>query len=243
MMILKNKVILITGGAVRVGRSITSGLINAGGIVYCHYHSSEREARKLEQELDTDRLHLICGDLNSLDFVNKMVDQIIAEAGRLDVLINNAAIFFKTPLGSVSEEDWDHLFQLNLKTPFFLSQRAGMFMKRHGQGKIINIGDPSGINPWPAFIPYGLTKSGIIAMTKGLAKVLAPEVQVNCINPGPVLFPDHYDEEDRKRALQKTLLKREGAPEDISRTVRFVLEGSDYITGAVINVDGGRSIA
>jgi NAD(P)-dependent dehydrogenase (short-subunit alcohol dehydrogenase family) len=118
-----------------------------------------------------------------------------------------------------------------------------MYMKRHGQGKIINIGDPSGSNPWPAFIPYGITKSGIIAMTKGLAKALAPQVQVNCINPGPVMFPDHYNQEERERALKKTLLKREGSPEDISKTVRFVLEGSDYITGAIINVDGGRSIA
>jgi pteridine reductase len=223
---------------------ITRELISAGATVYCHYHSSQNAALELQKELSdsADRLHLIRGDLNSVRFAQEMVDRVIDETGQMDVLINNAAIFFKTPLGSVSEEEWDRLFQLNLKIPFFCAQRAGLYMKKHGQGKIINIGDPSGSNPWPSFIPYGLTKGGIIAMTKGLAKALAPQVQVNCINPGPVLFPEHYNEEDRERALKKTLLKREGSPEDISRTVRFVLEGSDYITGAIINVDGGRSI-
>ena len=116
-------------------------------------------------------------------------------------------------------------------------------MKRQGWGKIVNIGDPSGVNPWPSFIPYGLTKGGIISMTRGLAKALAPEVQVNCINPGPVMFPDDYSKENQERALKNTLLKKEGTAEDIAKTVRFIIEGSDYITGAIINVDGGRSIA
>ena len=242
---LKDSVILITGGAIRVGGAITRELVTAGAIVYCHYHSSQKAATDLQNELtdSAGRLHLICGDLNSIQFASEMIDRIIDESGQLDVLVNNAALFFKTTLGNVSEDEWDRLFQLNLKAPFFCAQKAGMHMKKNGQGKIINIGDPSGISPWPSFIPYGITKSGIIAMTKGLAKALAPEVQVNCINPGPVMFPEHYDETERERALRRTLLKREGSPADIAKAVRFVLEGSDYITGAVINVDGGRSIA
>jgi pteridine reductase len=242
---LKNKSVLITGGVVRVGGAITLELLAAGANVFCHYNSSQQEAAALKSKTkESDgNLYLIRGDLSSLDFAQKMVDQVIQEAGRLDVLINNAAVFFKTPLGKVTEDDWEKLFHLNLKVPFFCAQIAGMHMKKQGAGKIINIGDPSGLNPWPSYIPYGLTKSGIISMTKGLAKALAPEVRVNCINPGPVMFPDHYSGEDRERALKNTLLKKEGSAEDIAKTVRFILEGSDYITGAIFNIDGGRSIA
>jgi NAD(P)-dependent dehydrogenase (short-subunit alcohol dehydrogenase family) len=116
-------------------------------------------------------------------------------------------------------------------------------MKKQGWGKIINIGDTSGENPWPSYIPYGLTKSGIIAMTRGLAKALAPQVQVNCVNPGPVLFPDHYTPSEKANSVKRTLLKRAGHPEDISAAVRFLIEGSDYITGTILTVDGGRGIA
>ena len=242
---LKNKSILITGGVVRVGRVITRELLSAGARLFCHYNSSHQEAKSLQKEVENNaqNLHLIQGDLNSVAFAENLVEQVIKESGHIDALINNAAIFFKTPLGEVNETDWDKLFQLNLKAPFFCAQKAGMHMKKHGGGKIVNIGDPSGVNPWPSYIPYGLTKSGIISMTRGLAKALAPEVQVNCINPGPVMFPDDYSKENQERALKNTLLKKEGTAEDIAKTVRFILEGSDYITGAIINVDGGRSIA
>jgi NAD(P)-dependent dehydrogenase (short-subunit alcohol dehydrogenase family) len=242
---LKNKTVLITGGVVRVGRAITLELLAAGANVFCHYNSSHQEATSLAEmaEGHDGNLHLIQGDLGSLSFAHKMVDQVIHEAGRLDALINNAAIFFKTPVGEVTEDDWERLFHLNLKVPFFCAQKAGVHMKKQGIGKIINIGDPSGLSPWPSYIPYGLTKSGIISMTKGLAKALAPDVMVNCVNPGPVMFPASYTDEDRERALKNTLLKKEGSAKDIANMVRFILEGSDYITGAIFNVDGGRSIA
>jgi NAD(P)-dependent dehydrogenase (short-subunit alcohol dehydrogenase family) len=242
---LENRTALVTGGAVRVGRAITMELLSAGAQVICQYHSSEQAARSLEQEAGSlpGKLRLIQGDLTSEGFIDALFDQIEKECGTLDVLVNNAALFFKTPLGKVTSNEWDLLFDLNLKAAFFCAQHAGGMMKQKGSGKIINIGDPSGLSPWPSFIPYGLTKSGIIAMTKGLAKALAPEVQVNCINPGPVMLPDNYSEQEKTRALEKTLLKREGTGEDIARTVRFLIEGSDYITGAIISVDGGRSLA
>ncbi len=242
---LKNKSILITGGVIRVGRAITRELLSAGARLFCHYNSAHQEAKSLQKEVENNaqNLHLIQGNLNSVAFAENLVEQVIEESGHIDVLINNAAIFFKTPLGEVNGTDWDKLFQLNLKAPFFCAQKAGMYMKKQGWGKIVNIGDPSGENPWPSFIPYGLTKGGIISMTRGLAKALAPEVQVNCINPGPVMFPDDYSKENQEQALKNTLLKKEGTAEDIAKTVRFILEGSDYITGAIINVDGGRSIA
>ena len=242
---IPDSTVLVTGGAIRVGRAITLELLSAGARVFCQYHSSAQAAGSLQEEAGSlpGKLHLVQGDLTSSGFIDQLFDRIFDETGDLDVLVNNAALFFKTQLGEVTSEEWDRLFDLNLKAAFFCAQRAGKIMKKSGKGKIINIGDPSGLSPWPSFIPYGLTKSGIIAMTRGLAKALAPQVQVNCINPGPVMFPDDYSDQEKSRALEKTLLKHEGTAEDIARTVRFLIEGSDYITGAVINVDGGRSIA
>ena len=241
---IKEKVILITGGAVRVGRAITLELLNAGARVFCHYHSSEEAARNLLNEAEnlSGTLRLFSFDLLRSDAVERITSEAISSFGRVDVLINNAAIFFKTPLGRVSDEQWDKLHTLNLKRVFFLSQQIGLSMKRQGSGKIINIGDAGAETPFPSYIPYSVTKAGIIAMTKGLAKALAPQVQVNCINPGPVMMPDGYDLQEKEQAIRQTLLKREGDPQDIARTVRFLIEGSDYITGAVIAVDGGRHI-
>ena len=242
---LENRVVLITGGAVRVGRAICMELARAGAVIFCHYHKSDQQAASLKADIEKrgGKIYLVQSDLNHIPNVVLLVNEVIDKMGRLDVLINNAALFYKTPLGTVNEEQWDRLFNLNLKAAFFCARQAGQYMVKQGWGKIINIGDPSGENPWPSFIPYGLTKSGIIAMTKGLAKALAPEVQVNCINPGPVLIPEHYTPAEKNTAIDRTLLKREGSPEDIARTVRFLIEGSDYITGTILNVDGGRSIA
>jgi pteridine reductase len=131
---------------------------------------------------------------------------------------------------------------MNLKSPFFLSQEASKIMVANKSGKIINIADTSGLRPWPSYIPYSLTKSGMINLTKGFAKALAPHIQVNCINPGPVLIPDTYTDEQIAQAIDKTLLKRAGKAEDVSAAVRFLLEDGDYITGVILSVDGGRSI-
>jgi pteridine reductase len=241
---LKNRVVLITGGAVRVGRAICLELAHAGAIIFCHYHQSIKQAESLKDRIENKggKIYLWQSDLNHISNVDILVNEVTRRCGKVDVLINNAALFYKTPLGSVGEDQWDRLFSLNLKAAFFCAQRAGATMKKQGWGKIINIGDTSGENPWPSYIPYGLTKSGIIAMTRGLAKALAPQVQVNCVNPGAVLFPDHYSKTEKKLSIRRTLLEREGRPEDIALAVRFLIEGSDYITGTVLTVDGGRSI-
>lgn len=241
---LKNRVVLITGGAVRLGRAICLDLAEAGAIIYCHYHQSAAPARSLKKKIEKrgGKIYLWQSDLSHITNIEKLVNEIIMKSKQLDVLINNAALFYKTPLGTVSEEQWDRLFNLNLKAAFFCAQLAGRYMQNQGWGKIINIGDACGENPWPSYIPYGLTKSGIIAMTRGLAKALAPQVQVNCVNPGPVLFPDHYSRAAKDRSLRRTLLKREGRPEDIARAVRFLIESAEYTTGTVLAVDGGRSI-
>ena len=241
---IKGKVVLITGGAVRVGRAITLELLNAGARIFCHFHSSVEATRSLLKEAENlgGSLHLFSYDLFRTDAVQKITSETFATFGRIDVLINNAAIFFKTPLDKVSEDEWDRLHTLNLKKVFFLSREVGIKMKLQGSGKIINIGDAGAETPFPSYIPYSITKAGIVALTRGLAKALAPEVQVNCINPGPVMLPEDYDPQEKERAIQQTLLKREGSPADIARTVRFLIEGSEYITGAVIPVDGGRHI-
>jgi NAD(P)-dependent dehydrogenase (short-subunit alcohol dehydrogenase family) len=237
---LTNKVVLITGGAIRVGLAITRELIEAGSIVYCHYNSSEKNA--LELKKDYPAINLVKGDLSKIETWHTLVDKVVQNAGTIDILINNAAIFPKTPFGSVTEENWNEVFTINLKANFFLSQEASRIMMKNQSGKIINIADTSGLRPWPSYLPYSLTKSGVISLTKGLAKALAPYVQVNCINPGPVLIPDDYSKDQIETAVEKTLLKRVGTAEDISQAVRFLLVDGDYITGLILSVDGGRSI-
>ena len=241
---IKNKIVLITGGAIRIGRAITIELIKCGAEVICHYNSSEAAAQSLKKEVENlnGNLHLVKADLSKLNPALEIISEVISKKKGVDVLINNAAVFYKTSLEDIKEADWDKLFSINLKAPFFLSQKIGLVMKKQGYGKIINIGDTSGLNPWPGYLPYSLTKSGIISMTKGLAKALAPEVHVNCINPGPVLIPEYYNKDEINNAINKTLLKKTGSANDIVETVKFLIEGSDYITGSSINVDGGRSL-
>ena len=241
---LKNKVVLITGGAVRIGRVISLELSNAGTEIFCQYFSSSDSAQSLKSEIEKSggKIHIFQSDLSKLDGINQTIDEVIRVFGRIDILVNNAAVFFKTPLGEVSENNWDTLHSLNLKSPFFLAQAVSQIMLKQKSGKIINIADAGAETPFPAYLPYSISKAGIINMTKGLAKALAPDIQVNCISPGPVMFPERYSEEERTYSIEQTLLKREGSAEDIAKTVRFLLEGSDYITGAVIPVDGGRQI-
>lgn len=241
---LKNKVVLITGGVVRVGRAISLELNKTGAKIFCQYFSSSDSALSLKEEVENigGNIHLFQSDLSDQKGIKQTVDEVIRIYGRIDILINNAALFFRTPLGNVKEKDWDTLHTLNLKSPFFLAQAVSKFMIEQKSGKIINIADAGAETPFPAYIPYSISKAGIINMTKGLAKALAPNIQVNCISPGPVMFPESYSEEDRNFALEQTLLKREGSAEDIAKTARFLLEGSDFITGAVIPVDGGRHV-
>lgn len=241
---LKGKGIIVTGSAVRVGRAICLELAQSGAHLFCHYHSSKDAANSLERALwKTGAVHYFYqSDLNNTVSASAMIKKAHQQLGRIDVLINNAAIFYKTPFGKVTERDWDAFFNLNLKVPFFLAQEAGMLMQQQQSGKIVNIGDAGSESPFPAYLPYSMTKAGIVNMTRGLAKALAPDIQVNCINPGPVMMPEDLSESERQFALDQTLLKREGSAKDIAKMVRFVLEGTDFITGAVIPVDGGRHV-
>jgi NAD(P)-dependent dehydrogenase (short-subunit alcohol dehydrogenase family) len=241
---LSQKSILITGGATRVGLAITRELMLSGAHIFCHYNANHSSAKKLQLEAGKRqrKIETFSYDLSRKEAPKRVVDECIQRFGKIDILINNAALFYKTPIPNVTYEEWDELHTLNLRSVFFLSQETAKHLLAQKSGKIINIGDAGALSPFPAYLPYSITKAGVNAMTVGLAKALAPHVQVNCVNPGPVLAPVDSNAETQKKSIEQTLLKREGTPQDIAKTVRFLLESTDYITGAIIPVDGGRQI-
>jgi pteridine reductase len=168
-----------------------------------------------------------------------MVSEILGSFGRIDILVNSASVFAPTPLAEITERDWDANLDTNLKGPFFLSKFAGAAMRRQGAGKIINLGDWAGIRPYKDYLPYSVSKSGLIGLTKALAKELAPQVQVNCIALGMVMPPENYTKEEVERLVSRTPTKKIGTPEDVARAVVFFCE-TDFATGSVLTLEGGR---
>lgn len=242
---LKGKVALVTGGAKRVGRAIAVGLAARGCRVAIAYRTSETEALATVRSI---RRHGAKGLALSVDQreplqVRAAVKRVLETWGRIDVLINNASSFYPTPWETVTETQWEDLLNANLAGPWWFAQAVGPVMKRQGAGKIVNIVDAAAFSPWVEYLPYCAAKGGLVTLTKGLAKALAPEVQVNAIAPGPILFPPDLDRKAREQAIRRTLLKRVGHPEDIVQAVLFFLEGSDFVTGAILPVDGGRLLA
>jgi NAD(P)-dependent dehydrogenase (short-subunit alcohol dehydrogenase family) len=242
---LKERVVLVTGAGVRLGRTIVLELAAAGAAVAVHYGSSRNEASGAVAAIradggDAEAFRL---DLSETAALPGLVEQVLRRFGRLDVLVNNAAIFPHTPFDTVSEADWDRVMAVNLKAPFFLAQAAARPMRAQGAGKIINLADISAERPWSGYLPYCISKAGIVTLTRGLARALAPSIQVNAVAPGAILFPEHTSADEKERLLRSVPLGREGDPQDIARTVRFLIEGSDYITGVVLPVDGGRAVA
>jgi pteridine reductase len=244
---MPDKVALITGGARRVGAAI-SRLLHEGGMnLMVHYRSSAEQARALQAELNAlraDSVALVQADLLNAASLPAMVNETLQRFGRLDVLINNASSFFPTVVGEISEREWDDLMGTNLKTPLFLSQAAAPHLRRN-HGCIVNIIDIHADRPMRNYAVYSVAKGGLLALTRSLAAELGPEVRVNGVSPGAIIWPEDErwsDELARQRIVQTTLLKRIGDPEDIARTVRFLVFDAPYITGQVIAVDGGRSI-
>ena len=240
---LKRKTALVTGGAKRVGHEIALGLAKKGVNVLLHYNTSQSEAQGTASKikaLGVDCL-LFKADLAKRDDVAKLLKEISGQPHGVDILVNNASRFYKTSLETVKESDWDELMDINLKAPFLLSKEIGNKMAASNGGKIINIADWSGFRPYKNYLPYCTSKGGLITMTKALARDLAPKVQANAIAPGPVLLPPDFTEEEKEKAIKKTLLGHEGTPQDIANAVIFLAE-NDYINGIVLTVDGGRSI-
>ena len=239
------KTVLVTGAAKRVGRSIARELHAAGANIMLHYRSAVVAAEAMVSELNSvrpDSAACLKADLLDVDALSILVENTVEHFGRLDALVNNASSFFATPLGSIDLAAWDDLIGSNLKAPLFLCQTAAPHLKA-AHGAVVNITDIHAERPLAGYPLYCLAKAGLLGLTRALAIELAPEVRVNAVAPGPILWPDNsaFDGEMRDRIVGHTLLKRAGSPLDIARTVRFLLDDAPYVTGQVINVDGGRT--
>jgi len=245
---VQDKVVLITGGAKRVGAAICRRMHASGAKLMLHYRASAGEARLLQAELNgvrPDSVALIQADLLDLAKLESLVDQTVMRFGRLDALVNNASSFFSTPMGEIEPAQWDDLMGTNVRAPLFLSQAAAPALKKT-QGSIVNISDIHAERPLRNFVVYSVAKAALTGLTRSLARELAPEVRVNAIAPGPILWPDGddaFDEVSRQRVISHTPLKREGTPDDIARAVHFLIADAPYVTGETINVDGGRHVA
>jgi len=244
---LAERVILITGGAKRVGAAIARHLHGAGARIVLHYRSAAAEAEALAAELNARRSASACcvqADLLDTAALPDLVARAVAAFGRLDGLINNASSFYRTPLGQIDEAAWDDLVGSNFKAPLFLTQAAAPHLTT-SRGAVVNITDIHAERPLAGFPLYSAAKGALLTLTRALAIELAPAVRVNAVAPGPILWPSQgageFDQAARQAIVDHTLLKREGSPEDIARAVAFLLADSPYVTGQVINVDGGRS--
>jgi pteridine reductase len=244
---VQGKVVLITGGAKRVGAATCRRLHAAGASLMLHYRESAGEARLLQAELNNSRkdsVSLIQADLLDLAKLQSLVDQTLQSFGRLDALVNNASSFFQTPVGEITPAQWEDLIGTNLRAPMFLAQAAAPALRK-AQGAIVNITDIHAERPLKNYVVYSVAKAGLVGLTRSLARELAPEVRVNAVAPGPILWPDDdaFDELSRQRIISHTPLRREGTPEDIAKAVHFLLADATYVTGDTINVDGGRHVA
>jgi NAD(P)-dependent dehydrogenase (short-subunit alcohol dehydrogenase family) len=239
---LKGKVALVTGAGRRLGRAVAIALAERGAILAIHYRNSHAEAEALVAQIVSvgGRAQSFAADLGQVGEIKRLIVEVIAAFGRIDVLVNSASVFVRKSLEDISEHDWDTTLDTNLKAPFFLSKFAGAAMRRNGAGKIINLGDWAGIRPYVNYIPYSVSKAGLIGLTRALAKALAPEVQVNCIALGPVMPPDDYDAAEIERLRKATLTKRLGSPDDVARAILFLCEGTDFATGSTLMLEGGR---
>jgi pteridine reductase len=240
------KTILITGGSKRVGAAIARLMHGTGANLMIHYRGSAKEARALQDELNVVRensVALIQADLLDIAVLPSLVSQTIATFGGLDALVNNASSFYPTTVGSITEKDWQDLMGTNLKVPMFLSQAAANELRRR-QGCIVNITDIHADRPMKNYLVYSVAKAGLVGLTKSLARELAPEVRVNGVAPGPIMWPEDnpdFDEVSRQRIVSHTMLKRAGDPSDIAHAVRFFIEDAPFVSGQILAVDGGRS--
>ena len=243
---LEGKVILITGAARRVGAAIARRLHQSGAMLMLHYHRSEAEALALQAELNAIRagsVALVQADLLNVAGLPEMIRNTVARFERLDALINNASSFYATAMGTVTEDDWESLMGSNVKAPLFLCQAAATHLRKTS-GSIVNITDIHAERPLKNYIVYSVAKAALDGLTRSLARELGPEIRVNAVAPGPILWPedDSFDELARQRVISHTLLKRAGEPADIAKAVYYLLADAPYVTGQTIAVDGGRSV-
>jgi pteridine reductase len=243
---LRGKTALVTGAAKRLGRHIALALAGRGANVVVHYRSSAADARRVVAEIKRLGVDAIAvkADQSDARQVRSAVTTALRRFGRIHVLVNSAAVWRKTPFDRLTTDDWDFHMDANLKGPFLFALALGRHMKQQRiAGKIINFADWAAMRPYADYLPYCVSKAGVICLTKSLAKSLGPRVQVNAIAPGPVLLPADISRRETQQIIRATVLKRIGSPQDIVNAVLFLIEGGDFITGHTLVVDGGRLIA
>lgn len=244
---MNGKVILVTGGAKRVGAAIVRMLHSEGANVMIHYRASAADAKALKDSLNLSRANsaaAVQADLLETETLPSLILQTLDTFGRLDALVNCASTFYPTTLAEASETNWIELIGSNLKAPLFLSQAAAPHL-RATRGAIINITDIHAERPLKGYLVYNVAKAGLRGLTHALARELAPEVRVNAVAPGAIMWPDdgQFNDVEREAIINHAPLKREGSPDDIARAVKYFLMDAPYVTGQTINVDGGRHIA
>jgi pteridine reductase len=240
---LADRVALVTGAGRRLGRAIALALAERGMRVAVHYHQAEAEARAT-----VDRITgmgrdsaAFAADLRDAAEARDLPARVAARFGGLDVLVNSSGIMTRATIEETTAAIWDEVMHVNLRAGFFTAQGAAPFL-RMGRGKIINLGDVGGLEPWPRYAAYCISKAGVVMLTQILARTLAPEITVNAVAPGAVLPPEEWDEESRDHLAQTTPLRRLGSPADVTAAIVYLLEGGDYVTGETLVVDGGRLV-
>ena len=241
---LRGRTALVTGAARRIGRAIAEDLAAAGAHVAVCHHTSADEAEAVVAGIrarggTAERFAIDLGDPRAIE---PLAGAVAARLGPVDVLVNNASVFYRTPIDTIGAAEWDTIMTVNLKAPYLLSLALGRAMRERGAGKIVNLADIAVDRPHPGYLPYNVSKAGIVALTRALARELAPAVQVNCVAPGPVLEAIDATAESTAAVLRRTPLGRLGTAADVAAAVRFLIEGSDFVTGTTVVVDGGRAL-
>ena len=240
---LEGAAALVTGAGRRIGQAIAIGLAQAGCDVAVHYHGSADGAEQTARAVRDAgrRAELLPADLSNALAARGLADQAARAFQRLDIVVNCAAIMVREPVETVTPDSWDRTLDINLRSVFFVSQGAIPHLRRT-KGKIVNIADLAGLEPWPAYGPHCVSKAGVVMLTKVLARALAPDIAVNAVAPGAVLLPEEWGAKDREHIRETTPLERLGSPADVVAAVKFLVAGTDYATGTVLVIDGGRLI-
>jgi pteridine reductase len=238
---LRGRVALVTGAGRRLGRALAQALGERGMMLAIHHHASSKGAAELRDSIVAagGRAACFAADLADPAAAAELPRRVVAEFGRLDVLVNSAAVMQRRSFEDTTPAQWDEVLDLNLRSVFFCTQGAAPAL-RAAHGKVVNLADLSGLEPWPGFAAHSISKAGVVMLTKVLARALAPDVTVNAIAPGAVLVPEAYDAEERDRLVRTTPLGRLGSPSDATAALLYLLEGGDFVTGEVLAVDGGR---
>ncbi len=239
---LRGRAALVTGAGRRLGRAIALALGARGMRVAVHYSSSAAGAHDTAAEIERagGGAFPVEADLTEPAAPARLVEDVAARLGGLDVVVNSAAVMLRTPVGQVTTEAWDAMFALNLRAPFFVAQAAAPHLAR-ARGAIVNLADLAAYETWPAYVPHGISKAGVVQMTRALARTLAPEVRVNAVAPGAVLLPEGWSDDSAGRLMDSTPLARLGDPADVVQAVLYLLD-ADFVTGETIVVDGGRHV-